>query len=289
LDTGHETARRRLGDLYYEKEKWSRASRQYRRIISAGESNINVEFRLARSLFKQGKLDEAKRYFLSVRRKDPQRADVYFYLGRILLNNDEVLNAVSRFDRAIELDNSPGKYYFYRALANFRQEDYMSESPDGWKSATDFQRALDRGYESPRTHFMLGNSLLNRGLVLLKRNQDDRGIDRLKKSIRQFRQVLAGDWNASNAYHNMGVAYLGIGKLEMARKSVEQAILMEPTVPFFHDTLGLVYYRQGEFGKAIDSWQLVKELDSDYDGSPFQDLLGMGTIEEKIKEARIRR
>jgi tetratricopeptide (TPR) repeat protein len=288
-DTSHRTARRRLADLYYNRGTWSKSARHYRSLMGDTDVSEDVVFRLARSLFEQDEFDRAKSHFLRVRDRSPRRADVYYNLGRILLEEGEFYNAISRLNRAVELNDSRGEYYFYRGLAYFRQEDYLSESTSDWKSASDFQRAIDLGHRDPRTNFMLGNSLLNRGLYLMREDRDEKGINLLKKSIRQYRQVLAGEFNASNAYHNMGVAYLGIGKLEMARKSIEQAILIEPTIPFFHDSLGDVYFEQGEFQEAIESWQLVQELDPDYDGSPFRKLLQSGTISEKINRAKIRR
>jgi len=289
-DTSHRTARKRLADLYYKNNDWKRATEHYRTLVSMEKASPNPEnvFRLARSLFETGKYDEARSEFLRVRKMEPRRPGVYFYLGRILLRNREYLNAVSRFNRAIELEDSRGRYYFYRGLSHFRQEDYLSDNPNGWNSAQNFQKAIDHGYESPRTNFMLANSLLNRGLYLKNQDRSTKAVELLKKSINQYRQVLASEWNASNAYHNMGVAYLGIGKLDLARRAVEQAILVEPTIPFFHDTLGNVYFEQGQFSKAIESWQLVRELNSDYDGSPFRELLKSKSIDQKLSMARVR-
>ena len=288
-DEDHDSARERLANLYYEKQQWSRAIPLYQTLLKGTTNDPQIRFRLARSLFEDGQLDRSQTQFLQVRQQDPDRARVFYYLGRILLRNDEYLNAGSRFERAIQLDDSPGEFYFYRALAFFRQEDYLSDNTDGWKSADDFERAIERGYDDNQTYFMLGNSLLNRGLYLVRENRTNRGIDLLKKAIRQYQRVLTGEWKASNAYHNMGVAYLEIGKLELARKAVEQAILIEPTVAFFHDTLGDIYFRMGEFARALDAWQLVGELEPEYDGNPFAPLRETDPLEDKIQEARVRR
>jgi len=288
-DEDHDSARTRLANLYYEEGQWTRAIPLYETLLEGETNDPQIRFRLARSLFEDGQLNRAQTQFLQVRQRDPDRARVFYYLGRILLEKEEYLNAGSRFERAIQLDDSPGEFYFYRALAFFRQEDYLSDSADGWKSADDFERAIERGNDENRTYFMLGNSLLNRGLYLIRENRTNRGIDLLKKSIRQYQRVLTGEWKASNAYHNMGVAYLEIGKLDLARKAVEQAILIEPTVPFFHDTLGDIYFQMGEFDRALDAWELVGELEPEYDGNPFAKLRDTEKLDVKIQEARVRR
>jgi tetratricopeptide (TPR) repeat protein len=205
------------------------------------------------------------------------------------MNDEEYLNAASRLTRAIELDSSKGLYYYYRGLARFREEDYLSSNDNSWRSANDFEKAIQRGRDSARTRFMYGNSLLNRGLHYQQNDNLERAIKLFKESIKQYRRVLVSDWNASNAYHNMGVAYLAIGKLNLAKKAVEKAILSEPDVSFFHDTLGEIYYQLGNFKKAIESWNLARELDPDYENHPFEPLLFNRSIEQRLQEAKLRR
>jgi tetratricopeptide (TPR) repeat protein len=205
------------------------------------------------------------------------------------MKNGEYLNASSRFGRAIELDSSQGRYYFYRGLANFRSEDYRSTNDQSWTSAADFKRGIEEGFDSPRTRFMYANSLLNRGLFYADRDRTEESVKTLKRSVRQYRKVLAADWEASNAFHNMGVAYLEIGKLDLAKEAVKKAILTETSTPFFHDTLGEIYFQLGRFDKAIESWNLAQELDSSYERHPFEPLKFERSLESRIEEAQLRR
>lgn len=289
IEPGHQTARRRLANIYLDQKRWSPAIRHFKTLVKNMPDDFQLHYNLGRAYFERDELKKAQDHFLKAREIKPRSADSHFYYGRILMKREEYLNASSRFGRAIELDPNEGKYYFYKALANFREQDYLNSSDQGWKSGRNFEKALELGYDSPRAHFMRANSLLNRGLYYLKNNRDKDGYKLLKESITEYRTILASDWKASNAFHNMGVAYYKIGKLELARQAVEKAVMTEPTIPFFHDTLGEIYFQLGEFGKSIESWNLAQELDSSYDAHPFEPLIFNRSIADKKEEARIRR
>lgn len=286
---GHQSARRKLAEILFESERWSGAIEEYRYLVERNPETFDFHYRLGIALFETDQPQDAKERFLRAKRLDPESADAHYYLGRILMKNREFLNAASRFSRAIELDPSQGRYYFRRGLAHFREEDYRSRDDDNWSSAGDFERAIEEGFDSPKTVFMYANSLLNRGLYYHENDRAPEGVKLLKRSIRQYRKVLATDWEASNAFHNMGVAYLVIGKLDHAREAVEKAILTEPSTPFFHDTLGEVYFRLGRFNKALESWELAQELDSDYGTHPFEPMVMERSIDSRIEESKLRR
>ncbi|MGM0381211.1 MAG: tetratricopeptide repeat protein [bacterium] len=288
-DTGYTTARERLAALLFEQEKWEEAAEQYRKLVKSKPRNFDYLYKIGVVNFKLRQLEEAREQFLRAREQRSRSARVHYYLGRLSLEEGDTLDAISRFERAIQLNPSEGKFYFYRGLAYFREEDYLRENDENWHSARDFQQAVKLEYDRPRTRFMLANSLLNRGLYSIRQEWTERGIERLRNSISQYRKVLATDWKASNAYHNMGVAYLVIGKLDLALDAVKEAIEIEPSTVFFHDTLGLIHYRRGEFDQALSAWDLVGELDSDYDKNPFAELLDLDSLSERIQEARIRR
>ncbi len=288
LDTTYTTARRRLAFLYFNSRQWKEAAAQFKHLLSSNPQNFEYRFHYGVVLFKQGKYELARGELLRAREIRPEAAEAHYYLGRISLDRGQKLNSISRFARAIELDPSTGKYYFYRGVAYFRNEDYRAAPGARFNSAQNFRKAVELEFSLSRSRFMLGNSLLSRGLYLLRQEKAKNGIDFLKRSVQQFRFVLLDDARASNAYHNMGIAYLGIGKLELARQAFREAIGIEPSVAFFHDSLGLAHYRLGNFKQALSSWTFVHEIDSDYSGHPFKNLLGIKPLDKRLREARIR-
>ncbi len=288
LEPGYTTARRRLAFLYFDNRQWSEAAEQFQRLLRESPREYEYRFHHAVSLFEMEELDLARDEFFRARELRRDAAETHYYLGRISLLREEYTTAVNRFTRALDYDGSQGRYYFYRGLAYFRQEDYR-RPPEEWQSNEDFQRAIDLNYDTARTRFLLGNSLMCRGLFLLQQERSQEAIDFLQQSIRQFRRVLINDPEASNAYHNLGVAYLGIGKLDLAASALREAIELEPEIAFFQDSLGLVYYRRGDFSRALSTWSFVREIDPDYSRHPLGDLLDIEALDLRKREARIRR
>ncbi|GEM_PF-6868017 len=288
LEPGYTTARRRLAFLYFDNRHWSSAAEQFQLLLRDSPREYEYRFHHAVSLFEQDKLDLARDEFFRARELRRDAAEVHYYLGRISLLREEYTTAVNRFTRALDFEGGEGRYYFYRGLAYFRKEDYR-RPPEEWQSGSDFQRAIDLNYDSARTRFLLGNTLMCRGLFLLQQDRSQEAVDFLQQSIRQFRRVLINDSEASNAYHNLGVAYLGIGKLDLAASSIREAIELEPEVAFFQDSLGLVHYRRGDFSRALSTWSFVREIDPDYSRHPLGDLLDIEALDLRKREARIRR
>lgn len=288
LDTSYTSARRRLAFLFFNNEKWKPAAKQFKQLLTNHPRNYEYRFHHGVTLFQREKYEAARSELLTAREIRPEAPDPHYYLGRISLLREQNLNSISRFGRAIELEPSEGKYHFYRGLAYFRNDDYRTAGGGSWNSARDFKKAIEQEYNVPRARFMLGNSLLSRGLYLLRREKTENGIRLLRRSVKQYRQVLVGSNSASNAYHNMGIAYLGIGKLDLARQSVRKAIDLEPSVAFFYDSLGLIYFRRGDFEEALSSWTFVQEIESDYSSHPFGDLLDLDPLDSRLREARIR-
>jgi len=289
IDPGYGTVKQRLAELSFNQENWETAAELYQTLIEEEPDKFEYRFCLGVSLFKTNKLSQALEQLEQALEIEPHSARGYYYLGRLNFKRQNFSEAENYFERAIEIAPSEGKYYFYRGLTHFRREDLLSEEYTNWQSARDFREAIELGYDNPRSRFMLGNFLLKRGLFSLKQDANERGIKNLRDAISHYRKVLMNDWKASNAYHNMGVAYLGIGEYRLARRAIGEALEIEPTVPFFHDTYGVICFRLGEFNRALSAWSQVWELDSDYEKNPFGEPLELKSLSKRIQKARLRR
>jgi tetratricopeptide (TPR) repeat protein len=135
---------------------------------------------------------------------------------------------------------------------------------------------------------MYGNSMLNRAFYYMTTNRTSQAMDFLQSAVAKYKEVLLLDPTASNAYNNLGLAYLYLSKMKEAIECFERAIELEPTVPFFHDNLGDAYYKNGQISESVKEWELVLELDPNY--KPVKGFLPtpQRTVKEKIREARRR-
>ncbi len=281
------TARRRLAFLYFDNGHWQQANREFERLIEQTPEEFEYRHNHAVTLYKMGEIEDAREEFYQAREIRPDDSEVHYYLGRISLDRGEYVNAISRLSRSIRSKSGDGRYHFHRGLAYFRQEDYLAPEKEVL-SVPDFRRAIEYNYDKERSRFLLGNSLLCWGLRFVRDSQTQEGIDYLRETVGLFRSVLVVDPEASNAYHNLGMAYLGIGKLELAVEALKEAVEIEPEVAFFHDSLGLAHFRRGEFSRAVASWAFVTEINPDYIEHPMHELLDIDQFERRRQEARIR-
>src|SRR5690606_3703990 len=77
--------------------------------------------------------------------------------------------------------------------------------------------------------------------------------DRWQDAERHLRAILEIDPNDHNALNFLG--YLWADKdvnLDEARVLVERALELDPENPYYLDSLGWVYYRQGDGEKAVE-------------------------------------
>lgn len=267
------------------KSKYKQALAHLEKAVDRAPSNRTYHQALIETLTELRQWDRVERAAREALSVDSEAAEFQFYLGRARLARGELKSAIDPLNRALEQNSGSGKYHFYRGLTRFRLGDWRSSS---WSSASDFRTALQRGYRPAQSRFMLANALLSRGLFLHRKDDDSPSGELLRESIHHYRLVLARNWKASNAFHNMGMAYLALGELDWAQQAVQEAISQEDQVPFFYDTLGMIQYRRGNHQRALTFWNRAQTLDPDYETHPFASLLSTDPLSEKIKQVRSR-
>ena len=107
-------------------------------------------------------------------------------------------------------------------------------------------------------------------LAVLYEKQNNR-----PESIQQIKKVLELDPNNADAQNFLGYAYAEAGvNLDEAEKLVREALRAKPNSGHIMDSLGWVYYKQGQYDKA------VTELERAHRSMP-QD----GTVAEHLGDA----
>jgi Flp pilus assembly protein TadD len=120
------------------------------------------------------------------------------------------------------------------------------------------------------TLFLLGNSYLSMGrfpeaLDLFGRAYDhgNRSTDLStgsesgsqlgrERAMRTLRELLAGEKNHAPAMNLLGYLLAERGSdLDEAERLVARALELRPENPFFRDSLGWIYFKKGEAGRAV--------------------------------------
>ena len=65
----------------------------------------------------------------------------------------------------------------------------------------------------------------------------------------------------AKAHKNLGLAYLNLGMLDQARKSLQEAVRLDPKDPQAHYALCVYYARAGDTQAANREFQALKSLD----------------------------
>lgn len=120
---------------------------------------------------------------------------------------------------------------------------------------------LERGLQSPNIeplllfelHYHLGN-------VYTRRHHPNQAVIHYQKAIEQpiLPQLKLG------VYNNFGILLKAVGQLNLAKKSYEQALKIDPNFVIGHYNLGMTLKAMGLFGEAINAYQQAVKLAPEY-------------------------
>jgi tetratricopeptide (TPR) repeat protein len=93
-------------------------------------------------------------------------------------------------------------------------------------------------------------------------------LRRLREARKSFEQALKADRNYANAYANLGVVYYQDKSYGKAIKFYDKAIALRPDTAVFYNNRGAAYFNKRQYEKASLDYTKALELDSDiFEGS----------------------
>ncbi len=93
-------------------------------LLIADPAHLNAQSNMLQQgidAYEAAAYDKAEEILASVYKKEPQNAEAVFYLGRISMNKDRYDQAIKRFEKAVDLDNSKAVYNYWLSNAIFIQ------------------------------------------------------------------------------------------------------------------------------------------------------------------------
>jgi len=203
-----------------------------------------------------------------------QNADAYvdYLQGRNYLrqpDEEALVSAVERFDRAIALD--PSFAHAYAGLCEAQLGRFEETRDPGFFGQAEIacQRALTLDSRLWETRVALGNLYRING-------QYDRAIDELEIAV-------AGEPRVVSPYLALALAYENIGAPDRAEATLRRAEEIEPGDWDVHRVLGNFLYRASRFDEAVEHYTRVTELapDSDIGYNNLGNLyLALGRLDE---------
>ncbi len=180
-------------------------------------------------------LNEAKKYV-------PEEFRVHFLLGISYQRNNQLREAASALEKAIQLNDKS-----VDALTALALTYDQLKRPD--ESDSIYERALRL---DPKNHLLLNNygySLAERGLQL------ERALQMSKEAVNQ-------EPTNQSYLDTYGWIYYMMGDYKEAEKWIRKAIDLGSTSPVINEHLGDIYYKLSEKDKAMEYWQKALQLDA---------------------------
>jgi len=220
-----------LAGLYYRLKDYSAAEAAYRRAYGLNPKDQGVNFWLGLLAEQRKDWVSAAAYFEYLRKQE-ENSGVLARLGYYYSMMKEHTKALKCLIRVAELEPDSASSHYLLALAYMDTKKYA-------KSEKHFLRAIEISPKFEEVYF-------NMGVMYDQSGNFPKAEPVLKKTI---------ELNPKNAaaLNYLGYSYADRNiNLDDAEKYILLAIGIEPENPAFIDSLGWLYFRKGEFDKAVE-------------------------------------
>jgi tetratricopeptide (TPR) repeat protein len=277
--------------------KITQAIQAYKNAINADPTNPSNFVSLARLQVYAGEYDEAIENAQNALLKNPNNPTAHAVLGWAMGFQEKYGEAEVEIKKALSLDPNNALAHAYYAEILINQNDYTlyDKAAEESKTARDLDPTL---LESHRA----------RGIVLLN-------TQNLEEAVQEFQAALGINKNIPDLNLYLGITYKAIGDYDLAQEALlaayalnptdtvaltelsraffadgrypqaaqyaEEAIKVQPTDPRLYGNLGIVYYKIGDFAKAIPPLALAVRGGTAEDGTAVEGLpLDYGRVME---------
>ena len=175
---------------------------------------------------------------------NPNLPMLYMKLGELHETYDNLTEASRTYETAIQVHPSYLPAYLSLGEIFIRQRNLE-------KAIAVYQTAAQIAPNNPQVSVKLG-------VIYINQRQ-------FEPAILAFKQAIAADNTAAEAYNNLARLYAGLGKeMQQAIDLAERAITLMPTAKHY-DTLAYTYYRNAEYAKALTAIHQALALAPDAD------------------------
>lgn len=257
-----------LGELYQKAGMADSGVAVYKRGLSLAPDNPLLNRILASYYVAVDSLHEAVKYAQRLARQSSDDPAAVRRLGLIYIQLDSLDKADSIFSDLVQSEHTTAYDHYYLGTIAILGEEYdraISELSIAAKSLDTLSRAwLDLGYAYRKTGDTQNEIESYRQALQRVRESESRQrllfalgavLERdhqIDSAIAAFEEILA-----SNPEHDGALNYLGYMladldiRLDYARSLIERAISIAPDNPAYVDSYGWIYFRLGDYARAI--------------------------------------
>ena len=265
-DSDNVVLRLSYGRLLIDLNQPEQAREQFQWLVDNMPENEDIVYTLAALSLQTDRLDEAREYFLQLANNDEKGSDVYFYLGQIAERQKEPDVAIAYYSRI----TSEQLNYINAQI----RISYLMVEREGLDSALNYLRAIEaeRAKDQARIYIVEGDMLSNveryeeamavfNAAVAKRPESNDllyaramlaEKMDRLDLLEKDLRKILARDPENSQAMNALGYTLADrTTRYQEALNYVKHALELDPNSYYILDSMGWVYYRMGNYDKAV--------------------------------------
>jgi len=203
----------------------------FRRAQDLGDSRVELHYYLGRieedqahyagAIYHYGKLKESE-----------SDVELVLHIGYLHGMRRDYPGAIVCFDKAVRLDPENPRVQFFRGLGSMWVKDYAG-------SERYMTQAVLKGGGDENIFFYLA-------VVQEKQNKQDEAVLSLKSALK-------AEPGSARAMNYLGYIYADRGvNLDQAESLIGKALEIEPDNGAYIDSMGWVFYRKGDYSRALD-------------------------------------
>ncbi len=260
-----DTAASHLGKGYdaLKQDRYDAAVAEFRAALAADPTvSVRARFPLAVALFELHKSDEARHELELVRREVGDHPNVFYYLGRLDLDDHQYASAIQNLTKAAAKPPFPDTAY-YLGYAYFKQgnlaaaEKWLKEASrlTPRDARVPYQLGLvyrKQGHEQEAAKTLaLSEELRQRDAKQSRLRMECR--QKLDQGLREEARTICEqlyDPDDADKLTELGTIYGQYGDLQAALKPLRRAAELAPQSPQMQFNLALTYYRLNQFEQA---------------------------------------
>ncbi len=263
-----------LAVLYQENGSMADATALLKKVGAESYNDPGLYRIIGQEYLEQNRFQPAAMLLTGMLESAPETSGLSYLLGIALVGNGEKETAIERFKQV----DGASRFFVRSAI----QISLLYQETGKTDSAIEYLKQVIKDHpDNPDLYFYLGmfyeeidsldnaSQSLQEGLRLSPENIQLNfrlGVvfDKLKerdKSIQQMKTVIHLDNKHVNALNYLGYTYADMGiKLDEAEKLILTALENKPDDGYITDSLGWVYYKKGQFEKAMNYLEKAVQL-----------------------------
>lgn len=255
----------RIGVLYYELKEYDHAIARIEAVLQRDPRANKVRYYLGVMYEESGRFPQAKAVYEQLPAGSSYYKDAMMRVAAYYADHEQLPEAIATLEAALRRSQKAPEFYEYLAYLYQQQQDAAD-------TIRVLRRAIRQFPTQPRFHYALAM-------------QYEHARDR-HKAVRAMLNLLEHQPRNAVALNYVGYMYAEWGKkLGEAEAMLQTAVELAPNDGHIVDSLGWLYYRRGEYAKALD---LLERADTLAPNEPAivrhiaQTLMAMGRVKDAI-------